>query len=63
LKENYWDKCTLFDLNFIPKNFSVEELEDNFQELMTNVYAESEVKERKSKFKQTLRNKINRQNV
>ncbi len=63
LKDNYWDKCTLFDLNFIPKNFSVEELENNFQELMTNVYAENVVKERKSKFKQTLRNKINRQNV
>jgi radical SAM superfamily enzyme YgiQ (UPF0313 family) len=63
LKENYWDKCTLFDLNFIPKNFTVEELENNFQELMTNVYAESVVKERKSKFKQTLRNKINRKTL
>jgi radical SAM superfamily enzyme YgiQ (UPF0313 family) len=55
--ENYWDKCTLFDVNFIPKNFTVEELENNFQELMTNIYSKTSVKERKTKFKQTLRNK------
>lgn len=60
LKENYWDKCTLFDLNFVPKNFSIEELEKSFQNLMTNVYSETVVKERKNKFKQTLRNKVNR---
>jgi len=59
LSENYWDKCTLFDVNFIPRNLTVEELENNFQELMQNVYAEGTVKERKSKFTQTLRNKAN----
>lgn len=58
LTENYWDKCTLFDVNFIPKNFSVEELERSFQELMSNVYAVDVVKERKNKFRQTLKNKI-----
>ena len=55
LTENYWDKCTLFDVNFIPKNFTVAELENNFQELMQNVYSENAVKERKNKFRQTLR--------
>ena len=59
LTNNYWDKCTLFDVNFIPKNFTVEELENNFQELMTNIYSADVVKERKNKFKQTLRNKTN----
>lgn len=58
LTENFWDKCTLFDVNFIPKNFSVEELEFNFQELMSNVYAIDVVKERKNKLRQTLKNKI-----
>lgn len=58
LTENFWDKCTLFDVNFIPKNFSVEELEFNFQELMPNVYAIDVVKERKNKLRQTLKNKI-----
>lgn len=59
LTENYWDKCTLFDVNFIPKNFSVEELENNFQELMANIYSVDVVKERKNKFRQTLKNKSN----
>ncbi|MBI1780372.1 MAG: DUF4070 domain-containing protein [Sphingobacteriales bacterium] len=59
LTENYWDKCTLFDVNFIPKNFTVTELESNFQQLMQNIYAADTVKERKNKFKQTLKNKIN----
>ena len=59
LTENYWDRCTLFDVNFIPKNFSAEELENYFQELMTNIYSTDVVKERKKKFKQTIKNKIN----
>lgn len=58
LTENFWDKCTLFDVTFIPKNFSVEELENNFQELMSKVYAVDVVKERKNKLRQTLKNKI-----
>ncbi len=58
LSDNYWDKCTLFDVNFIPKNFTPKELEDNFQELMLNLYAVDEVKRRKSKFRTILRNKI-----
>ena len=63
LSENYWDKCTLFDVNFIPKNFTVAELENNFQELMRKVYSEAAVKERKSKVKETMRNKINFQRI
>jgi len=59
LSENYWDKCTLFDVNFKPKNFTVEELENNFQELMTNIYSNECVKVRKKKFKQILKNKVN----
>ena len=59
LKDNYWDKCTLFDVNFIPKNFTVEELENSFQELMKTVYSPEFVKERKNKFRQAVRNKKN----
>lgn len=57
LAENYWDKCTLFDVNFKPRNFSVEELENNFQQLMSNIYSAEVVKERKMKFKKILANK------
>jgi radical SAM superfamily enzyme YgiQ (UPF0313 family) len=57
LSENYWDKCTLFDVNFIPKNFTVEELEENFQQLMSNVYAVEAVKRRKRHFRNIVKNK------
>lgn len=57
LSENYWEKCTLFDVTFVPKNFSVEELENEFQNLMTSIYSEDVVKERKSRFKHTLLNR------
>jgi radical SAM superfamily enzyme YgiQ (UPF0313 family) len=57
LTENYWDKCTLFDVNFIPRNFSVSELENSFQELMTRVYATDAVNERKRKFRSIIKNK------
>ncbi len=58
LNNNLWEKYTLFDVTFIPKNFSVEELENEFQALMTKIYAEEVVKKRKSIFRQTLKNKI-----
>lgn len=56
LPEN-WDKCTLFDVMFVPKNFTVEELEHEFQKLMTNIYTDDLVKERRNRFKQTMMNK------
>lgn len=57
LLSNYWDKCTLFDVTYQPKNFSVEELEDEFQNLMTTVYSDDLVKKRKEIFKRTLLNR------
>lgn len=59
LEENYWEKCTLFDATFKPKNFTVQEFETNFQNLMTNIYADKNVKNRKVHFKTILKNKIN----
>ncbi|MCZ4694593.1 radical SAM protein [Ancylomarina euxinus] len=57
LLTDYWDKCTLFDVTYQPKNFSVEELEDEFQNLMTHVYSDEMVIRRKEIFKQTLLNR------
>lgn len=58
LADEYWDKCTLFDLTFVPKHFTVEELEAEFQGLMSRVYAPEVVSQRKRHFRQLLRNKI-----
>ena len=57
LLSNYWDKCTLFDVTYQPENFSIEELEDEFQNLMTHVYSDEMVIRRKGIFKKTLLNR------
>jgi radical SAM superfamily enzyme YgiQ (UPF0313 family) len=58
LQEKYWEKCTLFDLTFIPKNFTVSELENSFQELMSKVYAKEAVQQRKTGFKKIVKSKL-----
>ena len=57
LLADFWDKCTLFDVTYVPKNFTVSELENKFQNLMTNIYSDELVKKRKLIFKQTMLNK------
>ena len=57
LLPHYWDKCTLFDVTYMPKHFTVAELDDEFQQLMTHVYADDLVQRRRSIFKQTMLNR------
>lgn len=38
LRERYWERCTLFDVNFVPKNMSVEDLEQGLEYLMGSLY-------------------------
>jgi radical SAM superfamily enzyme YgiQ (UPF0313 family) len=57
LADKYWDKCTLFDVTFLPKHFTVEELEHSFQELMSSLYENNTVEKRKSNFRKTLKGK------
>ena len=47
LTERYWDRCTLFDVNFRPKNMTVDELEDGFRWLAREVYNDREFNRRK----------------
>lgn len=57
LADTYWDKCTLFDLNFVPKQFEVAELEHRFQEIMTSIYTRDQVQQRKDHFKTIIKNR------
>ncbi|MGR3514462.1 MAG: radical SAM protein [Paracoccaceae bacterium] len=47
LQDRYWDKCTLFDVNYRPAQMSVEELEEGFTRLATKVYSDDEFNRRK----------------
>ncbi len=42
LQPRFWDRCTLFDVNFRPKNMSVEELESGMRWLFREVYNDAE---------------------
>ncbi len=47
LRERFWDRCTLFDVNFQPKNMSVETLEAGLRWLFTEIYNERELLRRR----------------
>jgi radical SAM superfamily enzyme YgiQ (UPF0313 family) len=50
LKDGAWELCTLFDVNFQPKNMSVEELETGFLELIGRIYDDKFVDQRRRRF-------------
>ncbi len=50
LAEHYWDRCTLFDVNFRPKHMSVEELEAGMRWLFTELYSEEMMRERRRRY-------------
>ncbi|MHC4940635.1 MAG: B12-binding domain-containing radical SAM protein [Planctomycetota bacterium] len=39
LQERYWDRCTLFDVNFVPKHMTVDELEAGMRWLFEELYS------------------------
>lgn len=51
----FWDKCTLFDTTFHPKQMSVDELSAGFKWLMKNLYSDKEHLRRKQKFRECVR--------
>jgi radical SAM superfamily enzyme YgiQ (UPF0313 family) len=50
LREQYWDRCTLFDVNFVPKNMTVEDLEQGLEYLMGSLYTTEETGRRRGGF-------------
>ncbi len=50
LRERYWDRCTLFDVNYQPANMTVEELEEGLKWIFTNTYNETSTRTRQRSF-------------
>lgn len=46
----FWDRCTLFDINYTPKDMSDHSLENGFKRLMEDLYSEKFAKQRKNRF-------------
>jgi radical SAM superfamily enzyme YgiQ (UPF0313 family) len=58
LAERYWDRCTLFDVNYRPTRMSVEELEAGLQWLFREAYSGEETQRRKRSFARQVRAKV-----
>ncbi|MGA2279731.1 MAG: radical SAM protein [Verrucomicrobiota bacterium] len=59
IRDRAWELCTLFDINFRPKNMTVEELQNGFLGLAKQLYSAEETHERRSKFKRMLKTSPN----
>ena len=47
LRERFWDRCTLFDVNFRPKKMSVAELEQGLTWVFKEIYSERQLQRRR----------------
>jgi radical SAM superfamily enzyme YgiQ (UPF0313 family) len=55
LYDEEWERCSLFDVNFVPTHMSVAELETGLRELGSKIYNKDAVKFRRDAFKRRLR--------
>jgi radical SAM superfamily enzyme YgiQ (UPF0313 family) len=59
LRDRAWELCTLFDINFQPKNMTVAELQNGFLGLAKQLYSAGETRERRANFKCRLKTSPN----
>ncbi len=55
LREGDWKKCTLFDVNFRPRDMTIEQLTEGFHELVVKLYSEEFTTWRRGVFRRNLR--------
>ena len=55
LRDRAWELCTLFDINYQPKNMSIAELQFGFLRLVKQLYSAGETQHRRSQFKRMLK--------
>ena len=58
LVEDDWDRCTLFDVNFVPQGMSPEQLEEGFLQLSQRLYSQEAVDRRRDRFFRSLRRDV-----
>ncbi len=55
LEPEAWSRCTLFDVNYVPKKMSPEELRQGLHTLVSSLYETETVKRRRNRFFEGLR--------
>ncbi len=59
IRDRAWELCTLFDINFTPKDMTVEQLQNGFLHLVKRIYSIEETNDRRRKFKASLKTSPN----
>ena len=59
LRDRAWELCTLFDINFQPKNMSAAELQSGFLKLVKQLYSAEETQSRRANFRRSLKTSPN----
>jgi len=59
IRDKAWELCTLFDINFTPRNLSVGELQSGFLKLVKELYSADETQSRRRRFKRMLKSSPN----
>jgi radical SAM superfamily enzyme YgiQ (UPF0313 family) len=59
LQDGAWDKCTLFDINFRPRDMTAADLQSGFVQLARTLYSSEETQQRRQEFKRRLRTSEN----
>ncbi len=57
LQERFWDRCTLFDVNFQPQHMSVGELEAGLRWLFSEIYTDRELARRRRHYMEIVKSK------
>jgi len=58
IRPDAWELCTLFDINIVPRNMTVGELQQGFLRLAETLYSAEETATRRRRFKQNLRSAL-----
>jgi radical SAM superfamily enzyme YgiQ (UPF0313 family) len=59
IRDRAWELCTLFDINYQPRNMSIAELQNGFLKLAKCLYSADETRSRRSNFKRRLKTSPN----
>ena len=60
INDRDWDRCTLFDVNFVPRGMTVEELRAGFRGLVQRLYGEEFTRLRREHFRSVWMNEYRR---
>ena len=58
LRPRYWDRCTLFDVNYKPRGMTVEQLEEGIRWLFGQIYNEREFTRRKRNYMEIVKQRL-----